>query len=87
MSRELYAATASRFSQLNGILQWAMEIGRLDICTKVSTLSQHFALPREGHLEMAYHIFPYLKKKLHAKLVFDDAMPRINESTFHNDCN
>jgi len=45
----------------------------------------HLALPPEGHLEMVYHIFAYLKNKPHAKIVFDDAAS-INESAFQNNC-
>jgi len=35
---------------------------------------------------MAYHVFAYLKNKPHAKLVFDDAMPVVDESAFRGNC-
>jgi hypothetical protein len=41
---------SSRYSQLIGVLRWAVELGRIDIYTEVSLLSQHLALPRVGHL-------------------------------------
>ena len=64
---ELDADMMSRFLQLIGILRWAVELGRIDIFHEVSILSQHQALPREGHLEAVYHIFAYLKNKDHRK--------------------
>jgi len=84
---ELNADLASRYSQLIGILRWAIEIGRLDIYTETSMLSQHLALPREGHLEMVYHIFAYLKQKPHSKLVFDPKEPNVDDSVFPADSN
>ena len=53
------------------MLRWAIELSRIDICYKVSVLSQHLALPRQGHLEMVYHIFAYLNKHENSKIVFD----------------
>jgi len=78
---------ASQYSQLIGILRWAIEIGRFDIYTETSMLSQHLALPREGHLEMVYHIFSYLKQKPHSKLVFDPKEPNVDDSVFPADSN
>jgi len=37
----------NRFQQLIGILRWAIELGRIDILTEVSCLSQHLAEPNE----------------------------------------
>ena len=37
---------ASRYSQLIGVLRWAVELGRIDIYTEVALLPQHLALPR-----------------------------------------
>lgn len=47
---------SSRYSQLIGVLRWAVELRRIDIYTEVSLLSQHLALPRVGHLEAVYHV-------------------------------
>ena len=41
---------ASRFMHLIGVLRWAVDLGRLNIYTEVSLLSQQMALPRVGHL-------------------------------------
>ena len=38
------------FQQLIGVLRWSIELGRIDIMTEVSCLSQHLFSPREGHL-------------------------------------
>ncbi len=46
------------------ILRWAVEIGRLDIMTEVSCLSQHLCNPRTGHLNAVYSIFNYLRCNL-----------------------
>ena len=54
----------------------------MDIYLEVSLLSQYLASPREGHLEVAYHIFAYLKKHLEVKLVFDPTYPFVDESRF-----
>ena len=66
---------SSRFSQLVGVLRWAVELGRIDIYTEVSLLSQHLALPRVGHLEAVYHVFAYLNKHEKSSLIFDPTDP------------
>ena len=68
---ELGPELASRYSQLISMLRWAIELSRIDICYEVSVLSQHLALPRQGHLEMVYHVFAYLNKHENSKIVFD----------------
>ena len=86
VTTELNDDLASRFLQLIGILRWAVELGRLDIFTEVSQLSQHQALPRRGHLEAAYHIFAYLKKHDNGgRIVFDPKTPQIDERAFNVD--
>ena len=39
-----------------------VQLGQVDICTKVSMMLSHVALPRKGYLEAVFHIFAYLKK-------------------------
>jgi hypothetical protein len=60
---------ASRFSQLIGVLHWAIELGRIYIYTEVSLLLQQLALPRIGHLEVVYHIFAYLNKHDKSRII------------------
>ena len=85
---ELDQTLVSRFMQLIGILRWAITIGRIDIYLETSLLSQYQANPWFGHLEVAYHIFAYLKKHPDmGKFAFDSHAPVINESFFHPNAN
>ena len=64
----------NRFQQLIGILRWSIELGRIDILTEASCLSQHLAEPRDGHLIAVYKILKYLDvclKKDKGRIVFD----------------
>ena len=87
-SPELEDEMATRHMQLIGILRWAIEIGRLDIQTEVSVLSQHQCTPREGHLDAVYRIFWYLKNCLkngnYGRIVFDSSRPYIDETLFNS---
>ncbi|GFH48949.1 hypothetical protein CTEN210_05425 [Chaetoceros tenuissimus] len=68
----------SKYQQYIGVLRWACELGRIDILTEVSVLSQHLCNPREGHLDAVYRIFNYLDKRRKAipgKLGFDPVRP------------
>ena len=84
---ELGDELANRYLQLIGVLRWAIELGRIDILTEVSVLSQHQCSPREGHLDALYRIFWYLKnaikKKVHGRIVFDGSVPYIDEALFN----
>jgi hypothetical protein len=37
-----------------------VELGRVDIATKVSILSSYLACPCKGHLEKALHVMRYI---------------------------
>jgi hypothetical protein len=65
------------------VLYWMCEIGRIDLLHEVSIMSQHLALPREGHLEAVYGIFSYLAKHENSRIVFDDSAPVFADGTFH----
>jgi hypothetical protein len=82
VSDELSPKLVTRYQGLIGVLHWACELDRVDIVFEVSTLSSHNSMPREGHLEVVYHIFAYLKKHENSTLVFDDAVPFIDERWF-----
>ena len=71
VSRELNEVDAAYYQSLIGILRWMVELGQVDVCLKVSMMSSHLALPREGHLEQVLHIFAYLKKYHNTELVYD----------------
>jgi hypothetical protein len=74
---------ASYFQSIIGVMQWMIEIGRIDIATEVSLLSSNLAYPQEGHLEAALHVMAYLKAKHNSRLVFDPSYPDIDHSSFH----
>jgi hypothetical protein len=63
-----------------GVLQWMVELGRVDIITEVSMLASHLACPREAHLEAVSRIFAYLDKKHNSRMVFDPTYPEIDMS-------
>ena len=71
--------------QLISILQWAVELGWIDIFFEVSSLSQYQACPRLGHLEAAYHIFAYLKNHPdRGWIAYDPKALMIDEEVFNN---
>ena len=87
VSPELGDELGNRYLQLIGILRWAIELGRIDITTHVSMLSQYQCSPREGHLDAVYRIFWFLKCKLKdgikGRIVFDGTEPFIDERLFN----
>jgi hypothetical protein len=58
---ELDEGKTNYFQEVIGILQWIVELGRVDIMVAVAVLSRFLASPSEGHLEQVFHIFAYLK--------------------------
>ena len=72
---------ASQYSQLIGVLRWAVELGRIDIYTEVASLPQHLALPHIGHLEAVYHGFACLNKHEKSTIIFDPTDPLPNTPT------
>ncbi len=71
MSSKLGESEASYFYSLVGVLQWIVELRRVDINVKVSMMSLHLVLPRAGHLKEIYHIFAYLKAHMNTEMVFN----------------
>jgi hypothetical protein len=78
----LNAETANCYQSLIGVLQWTVEIRRIDITTEVSMLAACMAMPRQGHLFAVFWVFAYLKKKHNPRLVFDLTYPKIDYSKF-----
>ena len=66
---------ASCYQSLIGVMRWMIEIGQIDINTKVSLLSSHSAMMRQVHLKAALHIMGYLK--LSSRSMFDPSYPNI----------
>ena len=70
------------YQTLIGILRWIVEMGRMDICMEVSSLSSYVAAPRQGHFLQVLNIFSYLKCHHAARLVFDPTYPIIDNDQF-----
>jgi hypothetical protein len=77
------------YQTLIGMAQWACTIGRLDIAFAVSSLSRFLAAPRLHHLELAYHLFGYLKKNPNRRIVLDSRPlivdAELQTNSFHPD--
>ncbi len=82
VSPELGEKDASHFHSLIGVLQWIVELGRVNLDVKVYLMSLHLALSREGHLKEIYHIFAYLKAHSNTEMVFDPTPLTIDMSLF-----
>jgi hypothetical protein len=85
-SAELCPQMTNYYQGLIGILQWIVELGRIDIIVPVSLLSRYLVMPREGHQQQVYRIFAYLKQFNRPVLVFDDSEPMLLTDNF-NVCN
>ncbi len=70
----------SFYQHLIGVMRRMVELGCIDIVTKVSMLSSYLARPREGHLENALHVMGYLRLKHNSQLIFDPTYPDIDQT-------
>ena len=73
---------ANYYQSIIGVLNWVVEIGRVDIITEVSKLASAMAMPREGHLDAAFHVFGYLSNHHNSRMVFDPSYPDIDSRDF-----
>ena len=48
-----------------------MEMGRVEIITKVSMMESHMGMPREGHLEAVLHVFAFIYQRYNPRMAFD----------------
>ena len=86
VSTELSSIPASCYQSLIGILFWIVELGRSDIVMETSSLASMMALPHEGHLDVVFHMFAFLKRKHNGVIVFDPTKPEIDINQFpHED--
>ena len=81
-SPELKADGVQRYQEMICQLRWAVEIGRVDILLEVALMSQHMALPREGHMQELFHIFGYLKENKKLRILFDPKQPYVDDRWF-----
>jgi len=68
-----------------GILQWAVELARIDLTQSVSLMARFRNAPREGHMAAVLRIFGYVKGHLTAKVVFDPAYCDWTTREWHDD--
>ena len=83
-SNLLQEAGIRKYQMLIGMAQWAVTIWRLDIAFAVSSLSRFSAAPRAHHLELALHLFGYLKKHPNCRIVLDSRPLLVDESLRHS---
>ena len=84
---ELDPNAVSNYLAIIGVLRWMIELVRINIITKMSLLSFHVALLREGHLEAAVHIMAHVGQRHSSRLIYDPSYPEINHSIFKEcDC-
>ena len=50
-------------------------MGRIDIITELPMLASQLAQTQEGHFEVVFHIFVYLKGHNNARMVFNPTYP------------
>ena len=81
-SPELKREGIQTYQELIGVLRWAVELGRVDMLLETSLMATYMAMPREGHLQMLYRIFGFLKLHPKRKLAFDPQHPDISEKMF-----
>lgn len=70
---------ANYYQQQIGVLRWAVELGRIDICAEASIMGGYSAAPREGHLDAVLHIFAWMKCHSRSKIVLDSDYPEYEE--------
>lgn len=68
-----------QYQSLIGSLQWAVQLGRLDITTAVMTLSSFRVAPRQGHLDRAKRIVGYLVKMRNAVVRIRTEVPDFSD--------
>ncbi|KAG7358361.1 hypothetical protein IV203_014949 [Nitzschia inconspicua] len=72
-----------QYQSLVGSMQWAISLGRLDICTAITTLSSFNAVPRVGHLERAKRVVGYLNRFKDAAIRFRTGLPDMTDLPSH----
>ena len=63
-----------------------IKLGRINLLTKVSSLSSHVTLPREGHLDAEVHKMALVGQRYNSRLVYDPSYTKIGHTVFKK-CN
>ena len=72
----------SWYASLIGMIQWMVEIGRVDIITEVPKMASQMASPREDHLNALLHIFGFLQINHNSRMAYDSSYPTIDLNVF-----
>ena len=59
-----------------------IELGWIDIITKILLLSFHVALPREGHLGATVHVMAHVGQRYNSKLLYNPLYPEKDHNVF-----
>jgi hypothetical protein len=73
------------YQQLLGILNWIVELGRIDVHNIVARLSAYLAAPRVGHIKAVLHVFAYLKATNNKLIEFDKTLPTLPDDNIDRD--
>ena len=85
VTEELDDDGVAKFQGSIGMFHWMIELGRINIMTKVSQLSSFQAMPRRGHLEACYSIFTFLRKHPTMSMVFHPSRIKIRQDRFKSE--
>ncbi len=69
-------------ASLIGMLRRMVEIGQVDILTKVSKMVSQMAVPVEDHLDVLLQIFGFLQINHNSRMVYNFSNPTINMAAF-----
>ena len=78
----LNSELSSWYATLIRMLQWMVEIGRVDIIMEVSKMASQMTSPREGHLHALMHIFGFLRINHNSRMAYDPSYPTIDINVF-----
>ena len=67
---------------LISIIRWMIEVGRINIITKVSLLSTHVVHLIEGHLDSEVHVMAHVGHKYNSRVVYDPLYQEIDYDVF-----
>ena len=65
------------YALLIGMLQWMIEINRVDIITKVSNMASQMAAPQEVHLDALLHMFGFMQINHNLRMAYDPSRTRL----------
>jgi len=67
------------YQSLIGAAQWAISLGRIDVCVHVMTLGSFRAKPRKGHMDAIKKFYGYLCRMKDATIRYRTDMPDLSD--------